>query len=146
MPKLRIIFLGGKLLALCFEFDERFRAILENIPSSVIVIEEPDGKVTYANNRALTSWCKPCWIEINKHTATMKILTLESKICLPKNFTVAAFFKEEILRNSIIVIEQHSGKRFIVVVSGNPLIVKKAKSMLQVVLDDVTAHIMLKTH
>ena len=32
---------------------ERLKAILENIPSAVIVIEKPDGKITYANHRAI---------------------------------------------------------------------------------------------
>ena len=57
--------------------EARLRDILENIPSAVMVVEKPDGKVTYANKRAIKlHGVNPCGIELNKHPANLKILTL----------------------------------------------------------------------
>ena len=49
-------------------FDKaRFENILDNIPSGIVVIEKPNGKITYANKRAIELHGQnPCGIEITK--------------------------------------------------------------------------------
>lgn len=62
--------------------EARLRDILENIPSALVVVEKPNGKVTYANKRAIElHGVNPCGIELNKHPASLKILTLDGKVC-----------------------------------------------------------------
>jgi PAS domain S-box-containing protein len=109
--------------------EERLRDILENIPSAVVVVEKPDGKVTYANKRAIElHGLNPCGSELNKHPPNLKILTLEGKVCPTEElYSYRALVKEETLRNSTIIIEQPSGKQFIVVVSAKPLYDKDGK-------------------
>jgi PAS domain-containing protein len=61
---------------------ERLRDILENIPSAIVVLEKPDGKITYANKRAIElHGVNPCGIELEKHAAKLKIYTMEGKVC-----------------------------------------------------------------
>lgn len=90
-----------------------------------MVVEKPDGKVTYANKRAIElHGVNPLrnWIELNKHAASLKILTLDGKVCPTEElYTYRASFNEETLRNATIIIEQPDGKQFIVVVSAKPL-------------------------
>ena len=61
---------------------ERLKAILENIPSAVLVIEKPDGKVIYANKRAIELLgVNPCGLELENHAVHLKILTLNDRVC-----------------------------------------------------------------
>jgi hypothetical protein len=54
---------------------------LENIPSAVVIVEKPDGKITYANKRAVEfHGLNPCGIELNKHPEKLKILTLDGEV------------------------------------------------------------------
>jgi PAS domain S-box-containing protein len=124
--------------------EARLRDILENIPSAVMVVEKPDGKVTYANKRAIKlHGVNPCGIELNKHPANLKILTLNGKVCPTEElYSYRALFKEETLRNSTIIIEQPTGKQFIVVVSAKPLYDKDGKVNAAVaVFENVTGHV-----
>ena len=124
--------------------EDRLRAILENIPSAVVVVEKPDGKVTYANKRAIElHGVNPCGIEINKHPAILKILTLDGKVCPTEElYSYRALFNEETLRNSTIIIEQPTGKQFIVVVSAKSLYDKDGKVNAAVVIfENVTGHV-----
>lgn len=124
--------------------EERLREILENIPSAVVVVEKPDGKITYANKRAIElHGVNPCGIELNKHATSLKILTLDGKVCPTEElYTYRALFNEETLRNSTIIIEQPTGKQFIVVVSAKPLYDKDGKVNAAVaIFEDVTGHV-----
>ena len=123
---------------------ERLRDILENIPSAVVVVEKPNGKVTYANKRAIKlHGLNPCGIELNKHPAQLKILTLDGKVCPTEElYSYRALFKEETLRNSTIIIEQPTGKQFIAVVSAKPLYDKDGKVNAAVaIFENVTGHV-----
>jgi PAS domain S-box-containing protein len=124
--------------------EERLKDFLENIPSAVIVVEKPDVKVTYANKRAIELvGTNPCGVEVNKYPESFKILTMEGKVCPSEElYTYRALFNEETFRNSMAIVEQPNGKRFIVVVSAKPLYDKDRKVNSAVaVFEDVTAHV-----
>ena len=81
--------------------ENRLRDILENIPSGVMVLEKPYGKVTYANKRAIKlHGLNPCGIELNKQPSKLKIFTLDGKVCpIEELYSYKALIKEETLRN-----------------------------------------------
>ena len=109
-----------------------------------MVVEKPDGKVTYANKRAIElHGVNPCDVELNKQPASFKILTLEGKVCPTEElYTYRALFNEETFRNSTAIIEQTNGKRFTVVVSAKPLYDKDGKVNAAVaIFEDVTGHV-----
>lgn len=122
-------------------YKERLKDILDNIPSAVVVIEKPDGVVTYANKRAIElHGTDPCGIELKKHATSLKILTLEGKICPTKElYTYRALYNEEAVRDAPIVIERPYGQRAIVNVSAKPLYDKDGKVNVAIaVFDDIT--------
>jgi PAS domain S-box-containing protein len=123
---------------------ERLKAILENIPSAVLVIEKPDGKVIYANKRAIELLgVNPCGLELENHAVHLKILTLDGRVCPTKElYTYRALFNEETLRNASVIIERHDGERFIVMVSAKPLYNKDGKAnAAEAIFDDLTDHV-----
>jgi PAS domain S-box-containing protein len=123
---------------------ERLRDILENIPFAVVVLEKPNGKVTYANKRAIKlQGFNPCGIELTTHPGNLKILTLDGKVCPTEELnSYKALFKEETIRNSTLIIEQPSGKQVIVVVSAKPLYDREGTvNAAVVVFENVTGHV-----
>ncbi|MGE5533295.1 MAG: ATP-binding protein [Bacillota bacterium] len=126
-----------------FLIESRFKDIVENIPSAVMVVEKPHIKVTYANMRATELLgVNPCGIELKKYPESLKILTMDGRVCPTEElYAYRALFNEETFRNSTAIIEQPSGKRFIVVVSAKPLYDKECKVIAAVVIfEDVTGH------
>ncbi len=124
--------------------DDRLKDILENIPSAVVVVEKPDGKITYANKRALElHGVNPCGLEIEKHAEDLKIFTLNGKICVTNCLpTYRALFNEETIRNITLIIERTDEKRFIVNVSAKPLHDKEGKVNAAIaIFDDMTERV-----
>lgn len=122
-------------------YKERLREILDNIPSAVIVIEKPDGVVTYANKRALElHGTDPCGIELKRHAQSLKILTIDGKVCpMQELYTYRALFNKEEVRDVPIVIERPDRQRFIVNVSAKPLYDKQGNVNAAIaVFDDIT--------
>jgi PAS domain S-box-containing protein len=123
---------------------ERLKDILENIPSAVVVLEKPDGNITYANKRAIELYgVDPCGVRLEKHAAALRIYTLDGKICPTEElYTYRALFNEETVLNAPEVIERPDGKRFIVNVSAKPLYDKEDKANVAVaIFDDVTERV-----
>jgi len=122
---------------------ERLKDILENIPSAVMVIEKPEGKVTYANKRAIElNGINPCGLELRN--LAVKIYKLDGKICPTEELCIyRALFKEETMRDAPPqIIEQINGKRFIANVSAKPLYDKEGKANAAVaIFDDVTERV-----
>ena len=119
----------------------RLQDILENIPSAVVVFEKPDGKVIYANKRAVELHGKnPCGIALEKQAQDLKILSMEGKPCQIEDlYTYKALFEEETFRGEPIIIERPDGERFIVNVSAKPLYNKNGKANGAIaIFDDVT--------
>jgi PAS domain S-box-containing protein len=120
---------------------DRLEAILEHIPSAVIVLEKPDGKITYANNRAVElHGVNPCGLELDKHAANLRIFTIQGQIC-PTNelYTYKALFNEETVHDKPLIIERPDGKRFIINVNAKPLYDDEGYSNAAIaIFDDVT--------
>lgn len=123
---------------------QRLNTILENIPSAIVVLEKPDGKVTYANNRAIElHGMNPCGLVLKEHPTSLRIYSLDGKICpIEELYTYRALFFEETVRNAPIIIERPDGQRFIVNVSAKPLYDKDGKVNAAVaIFDDVTERV-----
>jgi len=122
---------------------ERLKDILENIPSAIVVIEKPEGKVTYANKRAIEfHGVNPCGLELRN--LAVKIYKRDGKICPTEELYIyRALFKEETMRDAPPqIIEQINGKRFMVNVSAKPLYDKEGKANAAVaIFDDVTERV-----
>jgi PAS domain S-box-containing protein len=119
---------------------ERLKNILENIPSAVLFAEKPEGKITYANKRAIELFgINPCGLELKN--LPVWIYTLDGNICPTEElYTYRALFKEETTRNAPPqIIEHPNGKRFIVNVSAKPLYDKEGKVNAAIaIFDDAT--------
>lgn len=128
--------------------QERFKAILENIPSAVIVVEKPHGKITYVNNRAVElHGINPYGLELEKQATDLKILTLQGETCPTKElYMYRALFYEETVRDAPELIERPDGKRLIVNVSVKPLYDAEGKINAAVaIFDDVTERVKTQT-
>ena len=125
---------------------EGLKNILENIPSAVMVIEKPEGKVTYANKRTIElNGMNPCGLELEN--LAVKIYNLDGKICPTEELcTYRALFKEETVRNAPpLIIEHINGKRFIANVSAKPLYDKEGKATAAVaIFDDATDRVKIQ--
>jgi PAS domain S-box-containing protein len=116
-------------------------AILENIPSAVVLLEKPDGKITYANKRAVElHGLNPCGLKLDRHAAKLRISSLDGKTCPTEElYTYRALFHEETIRNKPAIIENTDGKRFIVYASATPLYDKEGNVNAAIIIyDDVT--------
>jgi PAS domain S-box-containing protein len=124
---------------------DRLEAILENIPSAVIVIEKPYGKITYVNRRTVElHGIDPCGLEFNEHAKDLKIFNLNGDVYSTNElYTYRALFYGETVRDVPIVIERLTDqKRLIVNVSATPLHDAKGKINAAVaIFDDVTERI-----
>ena len=128
--------------------QERLKAILENIPSAVIVVEKPHGKITYVNNRAVElHGINPYGLELEKQATDLKILTLQGETCPTKElYMYRALFYEETVRDAPELIERPDGKRLIVNVSVKPLYDAEGKINAAVaIFDDVTERVKTQT-
>ena len=108
-----------------------------------MVIEKPEGKVTYANKRAIElNGINPCGLKLRN--LAVKIYKLDGKICPTEELYIyRALFKEETMRDAPPqIIEYINGKRFIVTISAKPLYDKEGKANAAVaIFDDVTERV-----
>ncbi|MGD6807218.1 MAG: PAS domain-containing sensor histidine kinase [Candidatus Bathyarchaeia archaeon] len=119
----------------------KLEAILENIPSAVVVFEKPDGKVTYANQRAVElHGVDPCGISLEQHAKALKIFSMNGKPCPTEElYTYRALFKEETVRDEPVIIERPDGRRFIINVNAKPLYDQNGKANGAIAIyEDVT--------
>jgi PAS domain S-box-containing protein len=120
-------------------------AILENIPSAVIVIEKPRGKIVFANRRTIElHGINPCGLEFEKHAKDLKIFELNPEIYPNKElYSYQALLKGVTVRNLPIRIERITDKkRLIVNVSATPLYDAEGNINASVtIFDDVTERV-----
>ncbi|MGD6933765.1 MAG: PAS domain-containing sensor histidine kinase [Candidatus Bathyarchaeia archaeon] len=124
---------------------EMLGAILENIPSAVMVIEKPKGKIVFVNHRTIElHGVNPCGVEFEKHAKDLKIFDLNPDLYPTKElYTYRALNKGETIRNLPITIERlNDHKRLTVNVSTKPLFDSEGKINAAVtIFDDVTERI-----
>ncbi|HLN45544.1 MAG TPA: PAS domain S-box protein [Candidatus Sulfotelmatobacter sp.] len=116
--------------------------IIANIPSAVVVMEKPDGRVTYANPKAIEiHGVNPCGLAMSDHASKLRILTLDGKVYLTEDlYTYRALYKGESVSNAAIMIERPDGKRFIVNVSTRPVRNEQGEIFAAVaIFDDITS-------
>ena len=119
----------------------KLETILENIPSAVVVFEKPDGKVTYANKRAVElHGVDPCGTTLKKHPNALQICSMDEKPCPTEElYTYRALFKEETVRDIPVIIKRPDGRRFIINVNAKPLYDQKGKASGAIAIyEDVT--------
>jgi PAS domain S-box-containing protein len=138
---------GNKVLSSVYTCSEsalekhRLKDVLDNIPSAVILLEKPNGLVTYANKRAIELYgVNPCGIAFEKHAKGLKICKLDGQPCPTYQLnTYRALFNEETILNASEIIERRDGKRFTVNVSVKPLYDKEGDADAAIaIFDDVT--------
>jgi PAS domain S-box-containing protein len=123
---------------------ERLREILENIPSAVMVLEKPDGMVTFVNKKAIDLFgSNPFGLKLEEHATASKIYLSDGKVCPTEQlYTYRALYNGETILNAPEIIEQPDGKRRILNVSAKPLYDKEGKSKAAVtIFDDVTERV-----
>ncbi len=123
---------------------KRLRDILDNIPSAVMVLEKPDGMVTFANKRAIELFgVNPCGLKLSEHAAALKIYLLDGKLCpTDELYTYRALFNEETILNAPEIIESRTGKRYVLDVSTKPLYDDEGNPKAAVtIFEDVTERV-----
>jgi hypothetical protein len=75
------------------------------------LLEKPNGKITYANKRAIELHGKnPCGIEKTKPILHLKIYSLDGNICpTTELYTYRALFKEETIRDNLKYLNELTG-------------------------------------
>lgn len=119
----------------------RLQTILENIPSAVVVFEKPDGKVIYANRRAVELYGKdPCGIPLEKQSGELKIFYMDGNIYPTEELhSYRALFNEESFHDEPVIIERPDGERFIVNLNAKPIYGQDGKAYGAIaIFDDVT--------
>lgn len=124
---------------------DMLEAILENIPSAVIIVEKAKGKIVFANRRTVElHGINPCGVEFEKLADDLKIFDLNRETYPNRRlYTYRSLLYGEKIRNMPITIERISDKkRLIINVSTAPLYDKKGNINAAVaIFDDVTERI-----
>ena len=104
--------------------EDILEAILRIIPSGVVIIEKPNGKITYVNVRACQLFgCDPRGLEMAKHSTTeMKLVKMDGSIYPPEELPASrALLRGETVYHDELTIERPDGTRKIVNASASPL-------------------------
>ncbi len=124
---------------------EKLEAILENIPSAIIVIEKPKGKIVFVNHRTVElHGVNPCGLEFNEYAKNLKIFQLNNELYPTQElFSYRALFQGETVRNVPVLMQRRTdGKRLTINVSATPLYDRKGNINAAVaIFDDVTENV-----
>jgi len=120
---------------------KRLETVLKTIPSGVIVIEKPDGRVTYVNEQALQLYgMDPRGIEMARHSTAARLLKVDGSIYPPEGLPASrALLRGEVVHNEELMIEHPDGTRIIVAASAAPLFDRNGEVVAAVgAFDDIT--------
>jgi PAS domain S-box-containing protein len=124
---------------------DMLEAILENIPSAVIIVEKPEGEIVFANNRTVElHGINPWGISFQQLAEKLKILALNPDVYPNQQlYTYRSLFLGETMRNLPIVIERVSDKKPLIInVSTKPLTDKEGNINAAIaIFDDVTERV-----
>jgi PAS domain S-box-containing protein len=122
----------------------RLETILDTIPSGVVIIDKPDGRISYVNRRGLELYGrKP------KEGLTLSDSSLGFKLLKPDGEpfpsnqlpTSRALINGEVVRNVEVTIEQPNGERIVVLANASPLQNEAGEIVGSVgSLDNITEH------
>lgn len=106
-----------------------------------MVFDKSDGKVIYANKRAVQLYGRdPCDVSLDDQSQEFKYFSMEGKICAKEELYVyRALVNGETFRDEPIIIERPNGERYIVNVNAEPLYDQDGQTYGAIaVFDDVT--------
>jgi PAS domain S-box-containing protein len=98
--------------------------ILDTIPSGVVIIEKPDGRITYMNQHGLELYGrKPAeGLTIKNHSLELKLFKPDGELFPSKRLpTSRAMIKGEVVRDVEVLIEHPNGQRITVLANASPL-------------------------
>lgn len=106
---------------------KRLEIILKIIPSGVVIIEKPDGRITYVNDRAIELYgTDPRGLEIAHHSSNalkLKLLKPDGAIYPPEELPASrALLHGEEVSGEEIIIERPDGSRIVASASAIPLL------------------------
>jgi PAS domain S-box-containing protein len=102
----------------------RLRTILETIPSGVILIEKPDGRISYVNSGGLELYGrKPkLGMKMDTHSLELKLLQPDGEMFPPEDLPASrALLKGETVRTVEMMIEHPDGQTITVLAHAAPL-------------------------
>jgi PAS domain S-box-containing protein len=102
----------------------RLEAVLDTIPSGVVIVEKPAGRITYVNRHGLELYGRkpPEGLTLEGHSLELKLFKPDGGPFPSKRLpTSRAMMKGEVVRNVEVVIEHPNGKRIIVLAYASPL-------------------------
>ncbi|XHH10518.1 MAG: ATP-binding protein [Candidatus Bathyarchaeia archaeon] len=123
---------------------EKLEAILENIPSAVMIIEKPGGKIIFVNNRTVELvGINPCGLLFKEHAKDLKVFELNKDVYPDEElFVYRALFYGETIRDKLVEIERLTDcKRLIVNISATPLYSEGNINAALTIFDDVTERV-----
>ena len=122
--------------------DQRLNTVLETMPSGVVIMEKPNGRVAYANSRAIELLkLNPCELELKDHlSGPLKLLKLDGTAYLTEELPSSrALFKGEQVHGEELIIERSDGSRVFVAASTAPLRDADNEIVASVsIIDDIT--------
>ena len=103
--------------------EEALEAIVGAIPAGVVVIEKSNGKIIYANERAIDLYgVDLCGLEMAQHsTKIMRTLTLKGDVYPPEQFPVSKALLRGKEAKDELIIERPDGSCIIVSASAKPI-------------------------
>lgn len=101
----------------------RLEIILDTIPSGVVIIEAPDGRISYVNARAIELYGQdPRGIQMKDHVRRVRLLKLDGREYAPEALPASrALISGETVYREELIIGRPDGSRLIVRASAAPL-------------------------
>lgn len=122
--------------------QKRLEALLNVIPLGIVIIESPEGTISYVNKRAIELYgVDPRGIQMESHsTLAMKLLTPDGDVYLPERLPASrALLHGETVRNEEVLIEQAGGARISISASAAPVLDDSGKIIAAVgIFHDIT--------
>jgi PAS domain S-box-containing protein len=116
-------------------------SILKLVPVGIIILENPTGIITYANDRAIELYgINPKGLEMPKHLMKkVKILKPNGEIYLPKKLPASLALNGKKIVNDEAIIERPDGSRILVASTSAPLTDSKDEIIGSVaIFEDIT--------
>ena len=116
-------------------------SILKLVPVGIIILESPNGKITYANDRAIELYgANPIGFETHDHsTKIMKLLKPNGEIYPPEKLPATRALNGEKIFNDEAIIERSNGSRILISSTSAPLTDAKGEIIGSVaIFEDIT--------
>ena len=118
-------------------------AIVNSIPSGLIVLEKENGKIVYANDRAVElCGVDPCGLEMPDYSTKLKLLTLDCEVYPPEQLPTSKAIIDAEKAKDDLIIERADGSRIVVSAFAEPIRDEKGEVIAAVgIFEDITEHI-----